>query len=59
MPEELFSRIFAIAQSINKMVEEAHVGSVDMVRNLNDWESREYEELFSLVSQKQINTEPD
>lgn len=61
-----FPRIFAFALTKNMLVEETYVDSngsciwsVNLLRNLNDWKIRDYEELLSIVSQKHINTEPD
>lgn len=33
--------------------------SVNVIRNLNDWEIRDYEELLRMLSQFQINNELD
>lgn len=61
-----FPRIYAIAQSKNMRVEEAYATengglswTVNVSRNLNDWEVFDYEEVLRLVSQCQISGEAD
>lgn len=61
--EQIFENL---CQSKNMLVEEVYVEtngsctwSVNVIRNLNDWEIRDYEELLHMLSQFQINNELD
>lgn len=64
--KDRFPRIFAIAQEKCIFVEAIYgngrmdgVWSVDVVRNLNDWEVGEYEDLLHLVSDVHVTTKRD
>lgn len=57
-----FPRIYAIAQSKNMFIEDAYRDNngsrewiVNMTRNLNDWEIKEYKVLLWLLSTVQVN----
>lgn len=57
-----FPQIFVIAQAKNMFVEEAYgegndrrEWSVNVTRNLNDWEIEEYEAVFQLQATTQLN----
>lgn len=63
--KDRFSRIFSIAQSRNILIEDAYrmgngnIGwSINVVRSLNGWEIREYEDMLMILSSQQIRPSP-
>lgn len=50
-----FSRIYGIAQSKNMLVE----WSINVSRNLNDWEISEYEDMLKTLASQQVKPSTD
>lgn len=64
--KDKYPRIFAIAQNRNMYVREVYIGigedrvwNVQLNRNLNDWEIKDYQQLMRIVSQANMGNTPD